>query len=274
MRVLRKFRQLTLLLIASLVLASASSLAVAQSAKPVVVLVHGAFQDASGWAAVVAALEAKGYTALTVQHAGRGDDKTPLKDITLQTYRDAVVAVVEKQAEPVIVVGHSFGGMVISAVAEAVPSRIASLVYLAAYLPRNEDSLVTLSSQDKYSELGKEGNFILAPDYTIASVKKGIFASAFCPDCNPDQLAAVAASQVDEPLAPLNEKAALTSANFGAVRKAYILTAQDVIVSPQLQALMIANTPMDEVYAVNAGHAAYITAPDAIAAIIDQIATR
>ena len=247
---------------------------VALPQKPVIVLVHGAFQDSTGWADVIRVLEAKGYIAIAVQQVGRSGDKTPIKDITLETYRDAVVNVIKKQDQPVILVGHSFGGMVISAVAEAVPDRIKALVYLAAYLPRNGESLRAISSQDKYSILGKEGNFIVAKDYSTASIAQEVFASGLCPDGSADQLKVVAASQIDEPLAPLNAKVTLTDKNFGSVRKTYILTAQDVMVSPQLQALMLVNTPVDKVCAVNAGHAAYITAPDALAAIIDNVASQ
>jgi len=245
----------------------------AQDTPPTFVLVHGAFQDASGWAGVVANLEAEGYTTVTVELAGRGEDTTPLGEITLDNYRDAVIEVIEAQEQPVILVGHSFGGITISSVAEAIPDRIQALVYLSAYLPRTEESLVSLSAQDHYSVLGQEGNFILAEDFTYAAVLDTVFASAFCPDCNEEQLAAVAASQLNEPLAPLNTPVTLTPENFGSVRKVYILTSQDVVVSPQLQALMIANTPVDHVYALDAGHAAYIIVPDALAAILIEAAS-
>lgn len=259
------------LFLGSLALTAAAPLAAANEkleAKQVYVLVHGAFQDASGWAQVKKALEAKGHTAIAVEWAGRGGDSTPLKDITFEKYRDAVVAVIKQQKQPVILVGHSFGGMVISAVAEAIPNKIKAVVYLAAYLPRSGDNLVALSQLDKYSVLGQPGNFIVAPDYSTASIKKEIFAKSFCPDCNADQLKTVAASQLDEPLGPLNAKVTLTAKNFGTVRKVYILTAQDVIVSPQLQALLLAYTPVDQVYSVNAGHAAYITVPNELAAVL------
>jgi len=183
-----------------------------------------------------------------------------------------VIEVIEAQSSPVILVGHSFGGLVISAVAEAIPAQIDTLVYLAAYLPQDQDSLVTLSSQDHYSVLGQEGNFILADGFSTASVLESAFASAFCPDCDEAQLAVVAASQLPEPLAPLNIPVTLTDANFGAVRKVYILTAEDVVVSPQLQALMLSNTPVDHVYALNTGHAPYISAPDALAALLVESA--
>lgn len=244
----------------------------AQNDGSVYVLVHGAFQDASGWAQVKTVLEGQGNTVIAVDNAGRGSDTTPISEITLATYRDAVVDVINQQDAPVILVGHSFGGVIISAVAEVIPAKIVTLVYVAAYLPQDGESLITVSSQDHYSLLGQEGNLILAEDFTTGGVNKDIFASAFCPDCSEEQAQTVVASQLDEPLAPLNESVSLTADNFGSVRKVYILTAQDVIVSPQLQALMLAKTPVDKVYAVDAGHAPYITVPDRLAEILVEVA--
>lgn len=232
------------------------------------VLVHGAFQDASGWDAVIPVLEAAGHRAIAVQQAGRGDDETPLNEITLATYRDTIVEVIEAQESPVVLVGHSFGGIVISSVAEAVPDQIEQVVYLAAYLPQSGDSLVTLSSNDHYSVLGQEGNFGLSEDFTTAFVNEEVFASAFCPDCDEAQLEMVAASQLSEPLAPLNEAVELTEENFGNVRKVYILTAEDVVVSPQLQAYMLSRTSVDRVYALNTGHTPYVSAPEALGEVL------
>lgn len=61
------------------------------------VLVHGAFQDASGWTPVKAALEAQGNTVIAVELAGQGDDATPINEITMESYPDAVVDVIKQQ---------------------------------------------------------------------------------------------------------------------------------------------------------------------------------
>ncbi|MBC8099377.1 MAG: alpha/beta fold hydrolase [Armatimonadetes bacterium] len=244
------------------------SLVGAQAVGQTFVLVHGAFQDASGWAGVTAALEAEGHTVIVVTLAGRGTDETPLSEISLDLYRDTVIAAIEAQSEPVVLVGHSFGGITISAVAEAIPSQITTLVYLAAYLPQDGESLVSIAANDRYSLLGQEGNFIIAADFSTGAVNAEVFPTAFCPDCTPEQLEVVAASQLTEPLAPQNTPVLLTPENFGSVRKAYLLTAQDLIVSPQLQALMLSYTPVERVLALNAGHAAYISAPEAVAAAL------
>jgi pimeloyl-ACP methyl ester carboxylesterase len=263
-------RKLALLVICLLLLGV--STAGAQDGKTFV-LVDGAFQDESGWDAVIAALEAEGHTAVAVDLNNYDEEGAPIPTSTLAGYRDAVVSTIEAQEGPVVLVGHSFGGIVISEVAEAVPDQIDTLVYLAAYLPQTGESLVTLSSQDHYTVLGQEGNFILAEDFTYASVNPDVFASAFCPDCTEEQLAVVAESQLNEPLGPMNEGVTVTEENFGSVRKVYILTAQDVTVSPQLQALMLSYTPVERVLALNTGHAPYISQPEALAAALIDAAS-
>lgn len=76
------------------------------------------------------------------------------------------------------------------------------------------------------------------------------------------------ASRQNEPLAPLNEPITLTTDNFGRVPKAYLLTAEDNAVSPQLQAYMLSQTPVDQVYALNTSHVPFVVAPDALAALL------
>jgi len=261
----------SLMVVIALMMVSIGNVA-AQDDVSVYVLVHGAFQDETGWDDVVTALEDAGQVVVTVQSPGRGDDQTSAAEQSLMAYRDNVIAVISEQTEPVILVGHSFGGFVISEVAEAIPEQIETLVYLAAYLPQNGDSLLSLSEYEHNSVLGEPGNLIVSEDSTVASINPDVFASAFCPDCDETQAEWVSASQVDEPLIPLATPVNLTAENFGSVEKAYILTAEDIIVSPQLQAFMLSRNPVDDVFALNTGHAAYITDPIGIADILVEVA--
>jgi hypothetical protein len=82
----------------------------------------------------------------------------------------------------------------------------------------------------------------------------------------------VAASQIDEPVPPLASPVTLTEGNFGSVPKTYILTALDLAVSPTLQVMMLANTPVDQVFALNTGHVPYVSQPEALAGLLEQAA--
>ncbi len=242
----------------------------AQTTNPVYVLVHGAWQDESAWETVASVLENQGETVIAVQLPGRDENAVPAEQ-SLDSYRDAVIDVIQAQDSQVILVGHSFGGMVISAVAELIPEQIDTLVYIAAYLPQNGESLLTLSEYEHNSVLGEDGALIISEDSTTISVNSDIFASIFCPDCNEEQATIVATSQVIEPLIPLASPVTLSDENFGGVNKVYILTAEDIVVSPQFQAFMLSMTPVIQVFALNTGHAPYVTAPSELANILTNI---
>jgi pimeloyl-ACP methyl ester carboxylesterase len=116
---------LTLLLgLASIVLGSVDT------AKPTIVLVHGAFADGSSWAKVIPILQGDGYTVFAVQNP-----LTSLADDVATTKR-----VIEAQKGPVVVVGHSYGGAVITAAA-AGNANVKALVYVAAFAPDTDEAV-------------------------------------------------------------------------------------------------------------------------------------
>src|SRR5690348_12061426 len=98
------------------------------------VLIHGAWHGGWCWQRVTPLLEAAGHRVWAPDLPGLGSDRTPLEQVTLDTWRDFVCKHLERAGEPAILVGHSRGGVVISAVAEAMPEKIARLAYLAAFL--------------------------------------------------------------------------------------------------------------------------------------------
>ncbi|HLQ20074.1 MAG TPA: alpha/beta fold hydrolase, partial [Tabrizicola sp.] len=102
------------------------------------VIVHGAFQTAASWQATAEAMRAAGETVVTVDLPGRsGDGRAPgtvqMADHVATTLKAVSEAAATDPDGKVVLVGHSFGGMVISAVAEADPSALAGLIYVAAY---------------------------------------------------------------------------------------------------------------------------------------------
>lgn len=230
-------------------------------AKPTFVLVHGAFEDASVWKAVVADLGRDGYKAVAVDLPGRPSDPLSPDKTSLTVYRDAVLADIAKVKGPVMLVGHSFGGLVISEVAEAAPEKVRTLVYVAAYLPRDGDSLVTLATADKASAAGPHIQF--DKEHGVASIERSARADLFATDGSPELRAAIPDLILDEPLPPLAEPVHLT-ARFAGVDKTYVHTALDRVVSPQEQALMISTTPVRAEFTVDTGHTPFLTNPDAL----------
>lgn len=238
--------------------------------KPTFVLVHGAWEDASIWNAVVSELEQHGRRAVAIDLPGRNGDPTPKAQITLDALRDRALEAVQAEAAPVVLVGHSFGGITISAVAEAAPDKIKRLVYVAAYLPTNGQSLQDLAFSDPDSKAGP--NFVVDEPNLVARIKPEARTDLFLNDGSEELRAGFAETMVDEPLQPLGTPVVVTPERFGQVAKAYVRTAYDQVVSPALQARMIAATPVDDDVAIDSGHAPFITRPKELAAALLKVA--
>jgi len=255
------------LIVLSLALGATIADARTSRAKPTIVLVHGAFEDAAVWKNTRSALEARGLRTVAVNLPGRPGAAATAP--TLDAYRDAVLETVRAQPGRVVLVGHSFGGITISNVAEAAPEKIATLVYLAAYLPRDGEALTNLAQRDEGSKTGAA--FVVDGARGIASIKVESRAALFCNDCAPDVAAAMPASMVDEPLAPLATPVKLSASRFGTVDRVYIHTARDAVVSPQLQAAMVAASPVRRALTLDTGHAPFLSNPRALAAAIVDV---
>ncbi|MFJ3483062.1 alpha/beta fold hydrolase [Pseudomonas sp. NPDC090202] len=238
--------------------------------KPTIALVHGAFENAGIWQGVEAGLKADGYQVIVPTLPGRvGNPATPDK-VSLDLYRDTVLRAIGSSKAPVVLVGHSFGGIVISDVAEAAPKKIRSLVYLAAYLPKDGDSLLSLANTDKDAKIGPHLNIDKA--HGMASVEQGARADLFAND-GPEQLRQVIPGLIlDEPLAPLATPVKLSAAAYGSVPKFYVHTARDQVVSPSLQANMVAATPVHNEVTLDTGHTPFLTNVSGVVQAIEHAA--
>ncbi len=235
------------------------------------VIVHGAFQTAESWSAVADALRAKGHTAIAVNLPGRNAEGVAAKAVTLANYVQTVEQVVQQQTQPVVLVGHSFGGMTISLVAEALPKKISKLIYVAAYVPVTGDSMQALAESDKSNGF-TEKSFVIAPDYSFATILNTDQSRLFINDGSPEQQAQVTGAMVREPLGPIGTPVQVSAEKFGAVPKAYIRTAQDATVSPTLQNMMIQRTNITQTQTVETGHSPQASQPNRLADAMIELA--
>ena len=111
-------------------------------------LVHGAFHGAWCWQKLVAELEKRGHRAKAIDLPGQGEDQTPLKEVTLDSMVDKIIAEMADLPGKVVLVGHSLGGMPITVTGEKVPDRIKALVYLSAFLPRDGEALLDIENRN------------------------------------------------------------------------------------------------------------------------------
>lgn len=233
------------------------------------VLVHGAWQAPYVWEAVKTDLSKQGNKVIVVELPGHGTDKTAPHTLNLDVYRDKVIEAITKVNEKVILVGHSMGGMVISAVAEKIPTKINRLVYIGAFLPINGQALVDLAFSDPNSKLGPQ--LVPSADQLTIDVKRDSLTYLFINDGEQATKEKVLTNYKAEPAIPLANKVTLTNANFGSVEKVYIKTLQDVVVSPSLQDRMITAAGIKTVYQVNTSHSPFLSQPKSITDLLLKI---
>jgi pimeloyl-ACP methyl ester carboxylesterase len=233
------------------------------------ILVHGSFAGSWSWDEVKKDLEAAGNTVIAVDLPGRTGDTTPFSNITLQSFVDTVVKVLDEQAQPVIVVGHSAGGATISQAAEARPDKVKSLVYVAAYLLQNGQSVNSIAMTDAGSVLGPKLVFDQA---TLAlSIPPNDVKPLFLTDV-PEPLLSEAAAKVQaEPGIPGNTPIAITDANYGRIPRYYVTTLNDKVISPETQKAMYTATSVEQVFELNTGHCPFASMPKELTAILTGI---
>jgi len=271
---MKKLRSIQFIIAACVLILSSCSNDDAQPAQSKnYVIVHGAWQAPYAWTSVKNSLEKQGNKVTVVQLPGHGNDQTPPGQITMDLYKTKVIDALSAIDGKAILVGHSLGGMIISSVAEAVPGKIEKLVYVAAYLPTTGQTLDGLAHTDPDSQLGGAGILIFNDDSVTVDIKRDQIVNLFIQDGTPDVQSLVLQNYRTEPLIPFINPVTLTSQNFGVVEKAYIKTLQDHVVSPSLQDRMIKAGGVKSVYEINTSHSPFLAQPDALTALLTQIAS-
>lgn len=266
----------TMKLIKSLLIATAAATATligqgaAAAGKPTIALVHGAFCDSHAWDAVAGKLQASGYKVININLPGRPGTALGPKEATLDRYRQTVLTALQGETSPVVLVGHSFAGITISNVGEAAPEKVKTLVYFAAYLPKDGDSLLKLAHEDRDGKIGP----ILKPDEAngLLLIDKAASVDVFLNDGSEKLRSVFPSLVIDEPLAPLATPARVSAARFGKIDKAYIRTSKDQVISPYLQSAMLAATPVRLTQTVDTGHLGLLTDPTGVAKAIEKAA--
>ena len=224
--------------------------------KPVsIVLVHGAFVDGSGWEGVHQVLTKQGYRVAIVQHP----------TITLADDVAATKRVIAMQDRPVLLVGHSYGGVVITE-AGSDPA-VAGLVYIAAFAADAGESVELLNANPAP---GAPVPPILAPKDGFLWLDRAKFPQSFAADVDPQKAAFMADSQVPWGLAGLG--GVVTKAAWKSKPSWYIVATEDLMVPADAQRRM-AKRAGSTIVELKGSHAIFVSQPDAVAAVIAKAAT-
>jgi pimeloyl-ACP methyl ester carboxylesterase len=219
-----------------------------------VVLVHGGFVDGSGWEGVYNVLTKKGFHVTVVQNP-----TISLADDVAVTKR-----AIDAQDGPVILVGHSYGGVVISSAGD--DPKVVGLVYICAFATDTGDSVLSLI---KTAPADAPAPPILPPQDGFLFLDRQKFAASFAGDVKPEIADFMSNSQV--PWGLESASAGATAAAWKTKPSWYLLTTEDHMIAPELQRFM-SKRAGSKVVEIKGSHAIYVSHPEAVASIIEQAA--
>jgi pimeloyl-ACP methyl ester carboxylesterase len=222
--------------------------------KPTIVLVHGAFADASGWADVIRPLQKKGYDVTAVENP-------------LSSYAEDVATtkrLIDAQKGPVVVVAHSYGGAVMSGAAANNPN-VKALVYVAAFAPDVGETLGPLVQ--KYPTKVDQS---FRPDAAgFIYLDRETFHDTFAQDLPQEETDVMAATQ--KPLNGSVFEAKPTAAAWKEVPSWFIVAKEDRVINPDLER-MFAKRMGAKTTEVGASHVAFMSHPDVVVQAIEEAA--
>jgi pimeloyl-ACP methyl ester carboxylesterase len=234
-------------------------------------LIHGAWHGGWCWRKVVPLLEAKGHRTIAPDLPGHGEDKTPTESVTLQSYANRISEIAAKQSEPVILVGHSMGGVAITQAAENCPEKIRALVYLCAFLPRNGDSLATWASLDPATGVNPTTLDARADGSTV--FKREFSRETFYLQCSDEDAAFAQSRLVAQAAEPTTTAVVTTPQRWGRIPRYYIECARDRALTPTVQRAMQKELPCRQAFSIDTDHSPFFSAPKELADILDRIAS-
>ncbi len=252
----------TILFVALFSFSALSNAASAQDGKPTVVLVHGAFAESASWNGVLTLLIAKGYPVVAVANPLRGGKSDA-------AYVSAVLASIQA---PVVLVGHSYGGSVIT---NAVGSNknVKALVYVAAFAPDTGETPSALSGRFPGSTLGPT----LAPPVALPDGSKDLyiqqdkFRAQFAADVPEAEAKLMAATQRPITEGALNDASGAPA--WKTIPSWFIYGERDLNIPPAAQAFMATRAGSKETIVVKgASHVVMVSHPDAVAKLIEHAA--
>lgn len=229
--------------------------------KPTIVLVHGAFADASSWNGVIARLERDGFKVIAAAN--------PLRGVAGDAAE--VSALVNAEPGPVVLVGHSYGGPVITEAANG-KANVKALVYVAGFAPETGESSLTLSAKFPGSTLGDSLTTVARPDGDEdLYIRRDRFRAQFAADVPAAQAAAMAATQRPVTLSALSEPSG--AAAWKRLPSYVIYGSEDRNIPSAVMAFMASRAQARKTVVLKgASHALMVSHPDKVAALIEDAA--
>lgn len=240
-------------------------------AQPTLLLVHGGFSGAWAWDPLAASLNERNLKWKAIDRVGSAGKKKPGWTVSAADVANDIVSEARRIDGPVLLVGHSAGGMAISGAAEAAPDDFVGLVYLTAYLPVNGERLLKLASQDDGSDFGSH----IKPNVLkgVVSLNPSCAREYLFHDCPDEGVDEAIARFGGDPIRLGIAKTKLT-AGFDSVPKHYLACTEDRALSPAFQKWMADRQPVASYSELQSGHMPMNAQPNALADRLAELVER
>jgi pimeloyl-ACP methyl ester carboxylesterase len=238
-------------------------------------LIHGAMGGAWCWERVIPGLRAAGHDATAIDLPGQGADTTPLAEITLYRYADAVCDALERMNGPVLLTGHSMGGMVITQAASQQPEKLAGLIYVAAFLPRPGQSLIDITHLPEAAGDSVQANLVVEGDPPVSTMPPEAAPEALYHCCTREQIDWALPRRAGQPVIPFTNPFTPPdgdTAMFEALPRGYVTCLQDRAIRPAVQRLMYTRAGCDPVIEIDTDHSPWLSRTDDLVAGLDRMA--
>jgi pimeloyl-ACP methyl ester carboxylesterase len=234
------------------------------------VLVHGAWHSGACWQRVAALLTAQGFKVFTPDLPGHGANALPLAQVTFKAYVNCLLDLLDSLAEPVMLVGHSMAGLVVSEVAARRPHKVSRVVYVCAYLPRDGESLFDLVALNRSHEpfTAIDLAMQMSDDKRTCSVDADQIVPLFYTQASAEVAAQAQAAFGVQATLPLAAKVQLDEDAWAQVKRTYILCTGDKVVPVHHQRRMLARQHCDVLLQLDADHSPFLSCPEQFALLL------
>jgi pimeloyl-ACP methyl ester carboxylesterase len=236
------------------------------------VLVHGAFGGAWMWEPLMQCPEVAGHSAEAFDLPGLGNDRTPVPGCTLDACAGRLCEVLSADSQPAIVVGHSMGGIIATQAAARCRERIAALVYVAAFMPKDGQSLLDLTRLPEGAGDQVQANIVIEGEPPVAVMPAAASPQALYSCCTPAITAWAIARQHPQPVAPFATAVSIPPGALDGLKRYYVVCTRDRALPQALQRRMIAENPCSDVVELDTDHSPQLSLPNELAKALVRFA--
>ena len=236
-----------------------------------ILFIHGAWGGAWEFEEFVSSLAERSHRPRAIDLPGHGQNEAPISEVTMEAYVSRVIEEVNSINGPVVLVGSSLAGAIISQVAERIPQEIERLVYIAAALPKSGESVLGLMQSDKEGQLLPQ--VVFSDDQSFATLQQEVVESILLHDVRePERVASLSPNfAMKQATEPFMAQVTLTEEAFGVVPKVYIRATLDKAMSLALQDRMITSWEVEQVFTLQSGHLPMMSQPEHFLEIINEV---